>query len=61
MIRPDSCTFKSWLADHKGKRYHKDDNYQEYIGGIYATISKDSIEFFTKRIIEGGMRVFRRY
>lgn len=54
MIKPDSCIFKSWLADHKGKRYSKDDNYREYFGGIYATANKDSIEFFTKRIIVGG-------
>ncbi|WP_250255089.1 hypothetical protein [Chryseobacterium sp. Marseille-Q3244] len=54
MIKPDSCIFKSWLADNKGKRYNKDDNYQEYIGGIFATANKDSIEFFIKRIIEGG-------
>ncbi|MDM1557256.1 hypothetical protein HX126_22140 [Chryseobacterium indologenes] len=54
MVNPDSCIFKSWLADNKGKRYGKDDNYQEYIGGIFATTNKDSIEFFTKRIIEGG-------
>lgn len=54
MIKPDSCIFKSWLADNKGKRYGKDDNYQEYIGGIFATPNNDSIEFFTKRIIEGG-------
>lgn len=54
MIKPDSCIFKSWLADSNGKRYNKNDNYQEYIGGIYATTNKDSIEFFTKRIIVGG-------
>ncbi|MBP2615258.1 hypothetical protein [Chryseobacterium jejuense] len=54
MIKPDSCIFKSWLADNKGKRYNKDDNNQEYIGGIFATTNKDSIEFFTKRIVEGG-------
>lgn len=54
MVNPDSCIFKSWLADSKGKRYSKDDNYQEYIGGIYATANKDSIEFFTKKIVEGG-------
>lgn len=54
IIQPDSCVFKSWLADNKGNRYNKNDNYQEYIGGILATTHKDSIEFFTKRIVEGG-------
>ncbi|MDM1557254.1 MULTISPECIES: hypothetical protein [Chryseobacterium] len=54
MIKPDSCIFKSWGVDNKGKRHNKDGNYQEYIGGIYATANKDSIEFFTKRIVEGG-------
>lgn len=54
LIKPDSCIFKSWLSNNKGKRYTKDDNYQEYIGGIFATTNRDSIEFFTKRIIEGG-------
>ncbi|OCA77450.1 hypothetical protein BBI01_03065 [Chryseobacterium artocarpi] len=54
IIQPDSCVFKSWLADNNGNRYNKNDNYQEYIGGILATTHKDSIEFFTKRIVEGG-------
>ncbi|REC61505.1 hypothetical protein DRF65_15035 [Chryseobacterium pennae] len=49
LIKPDSCIFKSWLADNKRKRYSKDDNYQEYIGGIFATANKDSIEFFYKK------------
>ncbi|WP_336963373.1 hypothetical protein [Chryseobacterium contaminans] len=48
MIKPDSCIFKSWLADNKGKRYGKHDNYQEYIGGIFATPNNDSIEFLPK-------------
>ncbi|MDN3692761.1 hypothetical protein QWZ06_10955 [Chryseobacterium tructae] len=27
LINPDSCIFKSWLSNNKGKRYAKDDNY----------------------------------
>jgi len=54
LIKPDSCIFKSWLADTNGKRYTKDDNYQEVIGGILATTDKDSIEFYTKKVIAGG-------
>ncbi len=54
LIAPDSCIFKSWLADERGNRYVKNDNYQEYIGGILATSDKDSIEFYTKRIVRGG-------
>lgn len=54
LIKPDSCVFKSWLADEGGLRYKKDDNYQEYVGGIYATANKDSIEFYTKRVVSGG-------
>ena len=54
LIKPDSCVFKSWLADEDGLRYKKDDNYQEYVGGIYATANKDSIEFYTKRVVSGG-------
>lgn len=54
LIKPDSCIFKSWLSDEKGKRYEENDNYQEYIGEIYATPNKDSIEFYTKRVISGG-------
>ncbi|KMQ69267.1 hypothetical protein ACM39_04005 [Chryseobacterium sp. FH2] len=53
LIKPDSCIFKSWLADSKGKRYVKDDNYQEFIGGILATSSKDSIEFYTRKVVIG--------
>lgn len=53
LIKPDSCIFKSWLADENGKRYNKDDNYQEFIGGILATSKKDSIEFYTKRVVSG--------
>lgn len=54
LIKPDSCVFKSWLADEDGLRYKKDDNYQEYVGGIYATADIDSIEFYTKKILSGG-------
>lgn len=54
MIRPDSCILKSWLSDEEGNRYKQNDNYQEYIGGIYATENKDSIEFYTKKVIVGG-------
>lgn len=54
LIKPDSCIFKSWLADTNGKRYNEDDNYQEFIGGIYATSNRDSIEFYTKRVVSGG-------
>jgi len=54
LIKPDSCIFKSWLADENGKRYIKDDNYQEFVGGILATQNKDSIEFYTKRVVSGG-------
>lgn len=54
IIKPDSCIFKGWLTNTNGIRYIKDDGYFEYIGGIYATVNKDSIEFFTKRVIEGG-------
>ncbi|WP_146941065.1 hypothetical protein [Chryseobacterium hagamense] len=54
LIKPDSCIFKSWLEDSDGKRYKKNDNYQEFIGGILATASKDSIEFYTKRVVAGS-------
>ncbi len=54
LIKPDSCVFKSWLTDEGGVRYKKDDNYQEYVGGIYATANKDSIEFYTKSVVSGG-------
>lgn len=54
LIKPDSCIFKSWLVDGDGKRYKEDNNYQEFIGGILATASKDSIEFYTKRVTRGG-------
>lgn len=54
LIKPDSCVFKSWLADENGKKYKENDNYQEIIGGIYATEKKDSIEFYTKIIVAGG-------
>lgn len=54
LIKPDSCVFKNWLTDSKGKRYSKDDNYQEYIGAIIATPSKDSIEFYTKKVVNRG-------
>ena len=54
MIQLDSCIFKCWLTDNEGRRYDKEDGYQEYIGGILATPNKDSIEFFTKRVVEGG-------
>lgn len=58
LIKPDSCIFKSWLADANGKRYNKNDNYQEIIGSIYATTHKDSVEFYTKRIIAGSDNSF---
>ena len=54
LIKPDSCIFKTWLTDERGIRYAEDDNYQEFIGGILATKSKDSIEFYTKRVVVGG-------
>lgn len=54
LLKPDSCIFRNWLADKDGIRYEDDDNYQEYIGGILATNSKDSIEIYTKRVITGG-------
>lgn len=54
LIKPDSCVFKSWLTDEKGKRYSENDNFQEYLGVIYATMNKDSIEFYTKKVIVGG-------
>lgn len=54
MIKPDSCIFKTWLTDERGRRYAEDDNYQEFIGGILATKSKDSIEFYTKKVVVGG-------
>ncbi|WP_149205768.1 hypothetical protein [Flavobacterium johnsoniae] len=53
LIKPDSCVFKSWIADENGKRYIKNDNYKEIIGGILATTNKDSIEFYSKRVISG--------
>ncbi|WP_347219707.1 hypothetical protein [Chryseobacterium sp.] len=54
MAAPDNCIFKCWLEDENEIRYAKNDSYNEYVGGIYATVDKDSIEFFTKKIIEGG-------
>lgn len=54
LIQPDSCVFKSWLADSRGQRYLTDDNYQEYVGGILATNDKDSIEFYTKKVVSGS-------
>ena len=54
LIKPDSCIFKTWLTDERGIRYAEDDNYQEFIGGILATKSKDSIEFYTKKVVVGG-------
>ena len=54
LIKPESCIFKTWLTDERGIRYAEDDNYQEVIGGILATKSKDSIEFYTKRVVVGG-------
>lgn len=54
LIKPDSCIFKSWLADEDGKKYKQDDNYLEILGGIYSTEKKDSIEFYTKRVVSGG-------
>lgn len=54
LIKPDSCVFKTWLTDERGIRYAENDNYQEFIGGILATKSKDSIEFYTKRVVVGG-------
>jgi hypothetical protein len=53
LIKPDSCVFKSWIADENGKRYIKNDNYKEIVGGILATTNKDSIEFYSKRVIKG--------
>jgi hypothetical protein len=54
LIKPDSCIFKCWLADKEGRKYCNNDNYQEYIGGILATSNRDSIEFYTKRVVKGG-------
>ncbi|MEC5395841.1 hypothetical protein [Bergeyella sp. RCAD1439] len=54
LIAPDSCIYRSWLADENGKRYAKEDNYQEYVGGMVATSEKDSIEFYTKKVLAGG-------
>ena len=54
LITPDSVIFKSWLTDSNGLKYTENDNYQEFIGGVLATSRKDSIEFYTKRIVSGG-------
>ncbi len=54
LIAPDNVIFKSWLTDSNGYKYTENDNYQEFLGGILATSSKDSIEFYTKKVVSGG-------